>query len=335
MYCLLPSFSRNNNCEVKSICGRDSIRMQNYCKKFNTKRYDNWKEMLEKENPDAVAIATIPKFQYEIAKYALENNIAVFAEKPLTISKKSSKELFELSKEKNMPNMVDYIFPEIIEWEKVKNILEDHKIGEIFSIEVDWKFLSYDLKNKIQSWKTDIHQGGGALSFYFSHVFYYLEYFFGKIKNLECSFATNEFVDSDIKIKMKIFFENGIIGNANMNIESKDEQKHILKINGKLGTLILENNKNDFVDNFQIFLKNEKGVEKIKVENSNSPWEQNEDSRIKVVSPIIDRFIQWCNTGKPAKPDFEDGMRIQELIDMARKSDARFFEKFDKFSKIS
>ena len=134
---------------------------------------------------------------------------------------------------------------------------------------------------------------------------------------------------------MKIFFENGIIGNANMNIESKDEQKHILKINGKLGTLILENNKNDFVDNFQIFLKNEKGVEKIKVENSNSSWEQNEDSRIKVVSPIIDRFIQWCNTGKPAKPDFEDGMRIQELIDMARKSDARFFEKFDKFSKIS
>ena len=66
--------------------------------------------------------------------------------------------------------MVDYIFPEIIEWEKVKNILEDHKIGEIFSIEVDWKFLSYDLKNKIQSWKTDIHQGGGALSFYFSPI---------------------------------------------------------------------------------------------------------------------------------------------------------------------
>lgn len=74
--------------------------MQNYCKKLGLRRYANWKEMLQKEEPDAIAIAVIPKHQYEIAKYALENEIAVFAEKPLTDSLSTSFDLNKLAKKK-------------------------------------------------------------------------------------------------------------------------------------------------------------------------------------------------------------------------------------------
>ena len=98
MYCLLPAFSRINECEVVSICGKNSERMTNFCKKFNVKQYTNWKEMFQKEKPNAVAIAVIPQNQYEIAKYALENDIAVFAEKPLTTSLETSITLNNLAK---------------------------------------------------------------------------------------------------------------------------------------------------------------------------------------------------------------------------------------------
>ena len=60
---------------------------------------------------------------------------------------------------------------------KAKKAIENGLIGEILKVNVDWTFLSYDLMNHIKSWKTDVKQGGGALSFYFSHTFYYLEYF--------------------------------------------------------------------------------------------------------------------------------------------------------------
>ena len=56
--------------------------------------------MLHREQPNAVAIAVVPKYQFEIAKYALEHNIAVFAEKPLTTSYDTSLELVELVKKK-------------------------------------------------------------------------------------------------------------------------------------------------------------------------------------------------------------------------------------------
>ena len=98
MYGLLPAFSRIEECKVVSICGKNSERMQNYCKKLSLNRYTDWREMLQKEKPDAVAIAVIPKHQYEIAKYALESGISVFAEKPLTTSFDTSLELNKLAK---------------------------------------------------------------------------------------------------------------------------------------------------------------------------------------------------------------------------------------------
>lgn len=103
MYGLLPSFSQIKGCNVISICGKSSERMLNYCKKLGLNRYTNWKEMLQKEKPDAVAIAVIPRHQYEIAKYALDSGIAVFAEKPLTTSLQTSLELTKLAKKKACP----------------------------------------------------------------------------------------------------------------------------------------------------------------------------------------------------------------------------------------
>ena len=323
MYCLLPTFSKIKGCKVVGICGKNSERMTNYCKKFGVSRYTNWKEMLEKEKPDAIAIAIIPKYQYEIAKYSLENNIAVFAEKPLTTSFTDSLILKELAKTKKLPNMIDFEFPEIPEWRKAKQILENKQIGKVSSISVNWTFLSYDLKNKIDSWKTDIEQGGGALSLVFSHTFYYLEYFLGEIKDLQCNFSSSEksLNNGETTINMTISFKNGCKGNIHVDISDSEQQKHVIEFHGTNGKLILQNQSNSLVDNFELILHTTNGPQKIEsdkpviISNENS-----EDPRVKVVSYLAEKFIEWCNTGISVKPDFQDGARVQELIDIARSS---------------
>ena len=325
MYCLLPTFSKIKGCKVVGICGKNSERMTNYCKKFGVSRYTNWKEMLEKEKPDAIAIAIIPKYQYEIAKYSLENNIAVFAEKPLTTSFADSLILKELAKTKKLPNMIYFEFPEIPEWRKAKQILENEQIGKVSSISVNWTFLSYDLKNKIDSWKTDIEQGGGALSLVFSHTFYYLEYFLGEIKDLQCNFSSSEksLNNGETTINMTISFKNGCKGNIHVDISDSEQQKHVIEFHGTNGKLILQNQSNSLVDNFELILHTTNGPQKIEsdkpviISNENS-----EDPRVKVVSYLAEKFIKWCNTGVSVKPDFQDGARVQELIDMARSSNS-------------
>jgi predicted dehydrogenase len=323
MYGLLPAFSRIKECKVVSICGKNSEMMLNNCKKLGLNRYTDWREMLQKEKPDAVAIAVIPSHQYEIAIYALENGMAVFAEKPLTTSFDTSLELNKLAKKKRLPNMLDFLFPEIPEWLAAKKAIENGLIGEILKVNVDWTFLSYDLMNHIKSWKTDVKQGGGALSFYFSHVFYYLEYFLGRIKNIECNFSSSEksLNKGETGTDMTISFENGCVGNVHMDISNTDQQKHKVEFHAEGKTMILQNFNSNFVDNFELILNTSKGIEKIKPDMLlDSSYDESEDPRVKVIKPIAERFINWCNTGVEAKPDFEDGLRVQELIEMARDS---------------
>ena len=327
MYGLLPAFSRIKECKVVSICGKNSEMMLNNCKKLGLNRYTDWREMLQKEKPDAVAIAVIPSHQYEIAMYALENGMAVFAEKPLTTSFDTSLELNKLAKKKRLPNMLDFLFPEIPEWHAAKKAIENGLIGEILKVNVDWTFLSYDLMNHIKSWKTDVKQGGGALSFYFSHVFYYLEYFLGRIKNIECNFSLSEksLNKGETGTDMTISFENGCVGNVHMDISNTDQQKHKVEFHAEGKTMILQNFNSNFVDNFELILNTSKGIEKIKPDMLlDSSYDESEDPRVKVIKPIAERFINWCNTGNTAKPDFEDGLRVQELIKMARISNSNF-----------
>tara|TARA_B110000014_G_scaffold150364_1_gene104906 strand:- start:632 stop:1672 length:1041 start_codon:yes stop_codon:yes gene_type:complete len=323
MYCLLPAFSNTNKCDVVSICGKKSERMSNFCKKFNVKQYDDWKKMLDKEKPNAIAVAVIPKYQFEIIKFALENNIAVFAEKPLTTNYQNSLELYELAKKNKLPNMVDFEFTQIPEWIDAKNILETEKIGKIVSIELDWTFLSYDLANGIKSWKTNIEEGGGALSLVFSHTFYYLEYFLGKIKNINCSLSSskNSLNHGDTTIDMKLLFQNGCNGNIHVDISDNENQKHIIKFIGTNGELKLENFSNDFLDNFELKLKLNNELQKtLHSQKLNFLNDKTEDSRIKFVATLTNKFINWCNTGISTKPNFEDGLRVQKLIETSREN---------------
>ena len=51
--------------------------------------------------------------------------------------------------------------------------------------------------------------------------------------------------------------------------------------------------------------------------------EKTEDSRIKIVANLTKKFINWCNADVSAKPNFEDGLRVQKLIDLARTSNTK------------
>tara|TARA_B100001540_G_scaffold31430_1_gene27392 strand:+ start:3368 stop:4366 length:999 start_codon:yes stop_codon:yes gene_type:complete len=317
MYCLLPAFSRVKDCKIVGISGKNSERMTEFCKKFDVKHYSNWKEMIVQEKPDGVAIAVVPQHQYEIARYALEKGIGVFAEKPLTTSYESSVFLNDLAKKKELPNMVDFIFTQIPQWIEAKKILESGEFGEILHVDVNWTFLSHDIKNKLKTWKTDVKQGGGALSLVFSHILYYLEFFLGSITNIESKIFCSELSlnHGETKIELKFNFGNNRTGYANLDI-SIPSSNHSINFKTQNGNLILENRTDSFVDNFDLIMKTGNKTEKIQLDNLENMYD--EDPRIKVIVPLAKRFVNWCNFDQKSKPDFEDGMRVQKLIEISR-----------------
>ncbi len=327
-YCLLPAFARTEGCKVVGICTKNADRIPSYCRgQLNI--YTDWQDMLKAEEPDAVSIAVMPKHQYGIAKYALENNMAVFAEKPLAITVSEARDLYGLTKKNKLPNMVDFIFPEIPEWIAAKKILDSGMIGRILNICVDWRFLSYDLKNGIKSWKTDVAEGGGALSFFFSHIFYYLEHFVGKIRKIDCVLSASEKSANrgETIVNTVILFDRGCTGSVRLDISYAGRQRHALEFHGESGTISLQNNSENVVDNFELTVSDSEGTRKIAPTASYNFLNYNgEDARIKPVGSIVKRFVRWYSAGAASRPDFHDGLRVQELIEMARISNSKFWE---------
>jgi predicted dehydrogenase len=147
LYGLLPAFITVKNCRVVAFCGKQTPRVVTYCQSIGLKNfYTNWQKMLENENLDAIVIAVTPQAQYEIAKAAINKGLHVFAEKPLAATLLQAEELYTLAKKKKIVHVVDFIFPQIKEWEKVKEIIDKKIYGNVTHISVNWDFFKLRYK---------------------------------------------------------------------------------------------------------------------------------------------------------------------------------------------
>ena len=313
---LLPAFISVKNCEVVAFCGKESEEVLRGCREAGVKNvYRNWREMLEEEELDALAIAVIPSAQYEIAKAAILEGIHVFAEKPLAVNYAQAKELLDLAKKKKVKHALDFMFPEIEEWVKVKEIIDSKKYGRLKELFLDWDFLSYDIKNQSLSWKTDVTQGGGALSLYLSHSLYYLEYFAGRILDFKAEVLFTRIKSQKIEsgVDMQLKFKDAT-GKVHLSSSSPGLAKHKLRFAFEGAVVDLENNEM-ITSDFTITISESSGTRKMKINKQNI---KGQDERAVIVSRIAERFVNSIIDNTENKPDFEDGVRVQKLIDQIR-----------------
>jgi predicted dehydrogenase len=312
-YGLFPALRSLKNAEVVALAGKKRPQLLEYCQLIGfTNIYTDWKEMLEKEELDAVAIAVTPNAQYEITKVAIRKGLHIFAEKPLAANLKQAKEMKKLADKAKITTTVDFLFPEINEWLKAKEMIDKKVLGKLRHLSVHWDFLSYDVKHKKKTWKFEPTEGGGALSFYFSHGLHYLEHFAGTIEKFQ-SQERGE-VGADILFTTK----HGITGDAHINADSAGIYRHELIFSCERGTIILRNSHLPQVTQFTLSTVIN-GKEKI-IRVPKDKTIPGEDERAKLVRKLAKRFVTASLAHEPMSPSFKEGLRVQELIDAIRKA---------------
>ena len=321
LYGLLPAFQRVADCSVAGISGIITDRLANYCQKNFVDVYPDWRDMIDRAKPDAIAVAVIPKYQPEIVLYALERGISVFAEKPLAVNLDQARQLLERARERKVAHMIDFIFPEIPEWKKARELLDEGGIGKPIHLSMTWNFISYDLRNNVNSWKTNDQDGGGALAFYFSHVFYNIEYFLGPIRNLYCNlnYSAKSANSGESIVNLLLKFQSGCTASILLSCSSMGPNRHEWEFQGEAGTLIVTNPTKGFARGFELWHYVEPACGK-QIALEQSPVDPALDERVCLVASLGKRFVAWCQLNKVSKPDFEDGFRVQQLIDLARVS---------------
>jgi predicted dehydrogenase len=321
LYGLLPAFQRIPECSVVGIAGSQTDRLVAYCHQNAIPCFSDWREMIARQRPEALAIAVVPTHQPGIILHALERDIAVLAEKPLAVTLGQATELLARARAGHLAHMVDFIFPEIPHWKKAKQLLAEGAVGTVVQVTASWSFLSYDLRKKLVTWKTDPRQGGGALAFFFSHVFYNLEFFMGTIQSLYCSLNSSPQSPNqgETQVNLLVRFANGCSGNFLLNCAAFNGNHHVLSFYGEKGTLVLENSTPAVSQGWALTRYNEK-AEAEAVSVVQLEGDPTMDERVGLVQSIGRRFIAWCQGENPARPNFEDGCRVQHLIECSRLS---------------
>ena len=127
------------------------------------KKYTNYKEMIEKEKPELVSIATESGNHAEIALYCINNIINLIIEKPMAMDMEDANKIVHLAKLKRVKVSVCHQNRFNIAIQELKAAIEAGRFGKIShgSIHVRW---NRDKKYYDQSgWRGTWSKDGGAL----------------------------------------------------------------------------------------------------------------------------------------------------------------------------
>lgn len=152
--------------KLVAVCDTDKNALEKFCTKYSVCGYTDYAQMLEKEKLDAVVVATPHYSHAELAKQALQKDISVLVEKPITVTVKEAQSLISVAKQ-HPQAIFAIMFNQRSNrmYAKAREMIKSGKIGKIqrasFTI-TDWYRTQYyyNMGGWRASWSGE---GGGTL----------------------------------------------------------------------------------------------------------------------------------------------------------------------------
>jgi predicted dehydrogenase len=318
----LPAFRADPRCEVVALAGSNTARAAEIARAANVpKAYGDWRALVEDSAVQAVAVATMPALQAQIAVRALELGKPVFTEKPMASSLDDAAAMLRQAQLSRLPTMVDFNFHQIVSWQRTKSMLDAGVIGALRHVAVDWHVENRAVQMRMRNWKTLRDDGGGVLGNFVSHCFHYLEWFCSPIVRLTTRLSSLP-GDDDLQTTavMAIEFAAGQLASLSMSCASYLGGGHRIAFYGDDGTLMLHNPAADYMRGF-VLLHARRPAEALAPIAVDDPADAGHpDGRIAPVSRLAKRFFDAIESGGAAQPDFAAGYRVQQLIEAAQRS---------------
>jgi len=318
----LPAFRADPRCQVIALAGRDAARTSEFARADRVaKGYSDWRALVEDPDVRAVAIATLPTLQTQIALRALELGKPVFIEKPMAADLTAARSMLQQVTLRSLPTVIDFNFHQIMSWQRAKTMLDADAIGVLRHVTVHWHVESRALQLRMRNWKTLGDNGGGVLGNFISHCFHYLEWFCGPIAGLSARIGGLPGEgDLETTVAMAMQFRSGPLVTLSMSCASFLGAGHRLEFFGEDGTLVLHNPGADYMRGFELFhaRRPAAALEKIAVIDPDDA--QYPDGRIAPVSRLAKKFFDAIESGGTPAPGFAEGYRVQRLMDAARRS---------------
>ena len=223
-----------------AVCDIDKEKAIETGNKYNAAIFFTIEELLNNEKPNVVVICTPNGLHAKQSIESLRAGCHVLCEKPMAISSKDCIDMIDAAGKANRNLFIvkqNRFNPPVV---AVKKILEEKKLGEVYSLQLNC-FWNRDAAYYKNSWKGTLALDGGILFTQFSHFIDLLYWMIGDIKNVKAirkNFAHKDIIEFEDTGVALLEFENGVIGSINYTVNSyKKNMEGSLVIFGEKGAV--------------------------------------------------------------------------------------------------
>ncbi|HRH40695.1 MAG TPA: Gfo/Idh/MocA family oxidoreductase [Pyrinomonadaceae bacterium] len=334
----LPAFKMCENAEIISVASASLSNAKSTAKEFNIPHWtDNWRETIEHKDVDLVCITTPPDLHCEQTLYALDHNKHILCEKPMAMTVAEAQKMCEAAREKGVMALIDHELRFQNGRQKAFQMLRNGEIGKIRHIKYVFRNAQRGNPDILWNWWSDENQGGGTLGAIGSHAIDTMRWFLGtEISSVFCQLQTHvkqrkdandeiKQVTSDDETNIILRFADSDLtedatGNVSLSMVEFPDYQHSIEFVGTEGSL-----KVLYLGEIYLTKKGEENWTPIEVElersvdgifNSGFP-----SGFVAFAKRIVDA-LQAGETEIPHAATFEDGLRVQEILDAARESNS-------------
>mgnify|MGYP003876637593 CR=1 FL=1 len=230
----------NAHPEVQAVaCDGSGFMVDVLSKNVGTPVYRDFDEMMDREAPKAVVIATPSRLHAPMVRRALEAGAHVFCEKPFCLDWQDSDALTALAAEKGLVAQVGYHYRYVGAFLEMKRLIEAGAIGRITHVLAE-AYGPVVLRAKRQTWRTQKSEGGGCLYDYAAHPLNLLNWFFGAPAQVTGSVLDSVFSEGiDDEVFSTLRWNDGPTAQLSVNWSDESHRKMSTKIsligtNGRL-----------------------------------------------------------------------------------------------------
>ncbi|CAN5831314.1 Gfo/Idh/MocA family oxidoreductase [soil metagenome] len=336
----IPSFLERENAQIISIASGHLENAESTAKEFNVKHFtDDWRETVSHSEVDLICITTPPDTHFEMTLRAIENNKHVLCEKPMAMNVSEAKEMTEKAKQKGILALIDHELRFQSGRQKAFQILRDGTIGKVRHAKYNFRNASRGDAGLPWTWWSSKKHGGGALGAVGSHMIDSFRWFLGtEISEVFCQLQTHikqrkdektgelREVTSDDEANLIVRFADSELtedatGTISISVVEYPNYQNVVEFFGSEGAIRI-----DFRGEIELAKKGE------------TDWREVETDLGKKVEGIYDtgfsrgfmefapRIIEAIREGKTEiehAATFEDGLKIQKVLDAAHESNEK------------
>jgi len=315
--------------QLRVICGRDRDKTTEMAKRWGWEEVtSDWRSVVERRDIDVVDIATPNALHAPIALAAAAAGKMIWCEKPLALSARQAEEMAEATKD--LPNLIWFNYRRVPAIAFAKTLLDQRRLGQIYHYRGLYLNQSGNDPQKASGWRYQrIQAGSGALGDLMSHSIDLALYLNGPLTEISAmshTFQAGRDVDDAVALLAR--FANGSTGTLEATryaIGCRNGNAFAIHGSGGMLAFDLERmNRLKFWDATEP--AQFAGRRDIMVTGPNHPFWENfwkpghEIGYEHTFIATLADFLRALDRGEPFHPNFEDGLKVQRLLEAIEQS---------------